>query len=100
MGQAFRSPKTTQEIRANQIQYDNEIIEEAGCRIHIRPKRVNLPTEWDDLQFSTKYNDNSWKRHRKNQYRHARPNLKLVSVSEEESYDIPDVYSDNLGWDD
>ena len=67
----FRRPRTTQEKKINEgFILDNEIIELLGRRITIRPKRFKgLPTDRDDLQHSTKYHDNSWKRHRTTQYR-------------------------------
>ena len=68
--QSFRCPHTTQEIKSNiALLTDNEIIEVTGRRILVRPKRVNLPTDRTDKQHSTKYNDNTWKRHREYQYR-------------------------------
>jgi hypothetical protein len=67
---SFRNPRTTQERRENiAAMLDPEIVETTGRILIIRPKRVNLPTAWDDLQHSTKYRDNSWKRHRRTQYR-------------------------------
>lgn len=68
---SFRRPRTTQEKRENlAVMLDPEIVEVTGRVLVIRPKRVTgLPTDRDDLQHSTKYNDNSWKRHRLTQYR-------------------------------
>jgi len=63
----FRSPKTLQEIRENMaIRLDPEIMKIS--ELTVRAKRINLPTAWDDIPHSTKYMDNSWKRHRKTQF--------------------------------
>ena len=63
-----RYPRTTNEIRQNAaFMSDHSIIEATGRRLFIRPKRVNLPTAWDDVPKGTYYN-NCWKKHRSVQH--------------------------------
>lgn len=77
---SFRKPHTIQEIKAGEaLMLDPDIIELIGRRIVVRPKRFKgLPTDWDDLQHSTKYHDNSWKRHRLTQCRDTFKCLQLT----------------------
>ena len=63
----FRSPRTTQERRANgrrSIHVDGEYV------VRLRPCRSmrNLVDAWDDV-FRNDWSHRSWKRHRKTQYR-------------------------------
>lgn len=66
---SFRNIKTTQERRQNEaVLSDPELVELSGRVLLVRPKRINLPSAYDDIPHSTKFNDNSWKRHRMTQY--------------------------------
>lgn len=70
MSTGCREPRTFQERRENiAVRYDHELHEAAGKVMIVRPKRVNLPTDWSDLPHSESFRTNSWKRHRKTQYR-------------------------------
>lgn len=63
-GDWWRFPKTTQENNEN---YNASVDEELKIyNIKIRPKRINLPTQWDD---KIRCVQKSWKVHRKTQWR-------------------------------
>ena len=62
-----RNMRTAQEIRCNQsLKFDIEIRDIMGNVTLIRPKRMNLPTAWDDKPRCEK---RSWKDIRKTQYK-------------------------------
>lgn len=62
----FRYPGTIQEIKRNRFDLQDEYVKE--YKIKIRRRRSNIPTAWDDITRS-EYNNRSWKRHRKHQWK-------------------------------
>lgn len=72
----LREPRTQQEIRCNQsLKFDIEIQDLLGNRMLIRPKRMNLPTAWDDKPRNEK---RSWKDFRLTQYRAVNKDLSYM----------------------
>lgn len=64
-----RRPKTLQE-RAQAEAHDEEL-REYGIRVRPRRNKANLPNSWDDVG-RTDWDDRSWKRHRKTQWKEKR----------------------------
>lgn len=60
----FRHPRTTAAKRAAALVLKDELEPPVRAKRNAR----NLPSTWDDIQFSSRYIDN-WKRYRKTQYR-------------------------------